>query len=84
MFTSHSKRAGRDEQIGEDARGNLAGHAHEGQMKALIGTPAGVVQGKGPSGYYQRMRKWSAAMILEVRGTPRRTKTLWRDDDKRP
>ena len=48
---------------------------HMRTNKALIGTPAGVVKARTIR-ILPEDEKWSAAMILEVRGTPRRP-TLW-------
>ena len=47
--------------------------------EALIGTPAGVV--KARTIRILPEDKWSAAMILEVRGTPRRPNHLVDDDN---
>ena len=48
--------------------------------EALIGTPAGVVKARIIRTLPED-EKWSAAMILEVRGTPRRPNPLVDDDN---
>ena len=48
--------------------------------EALIGTPAGVVKAR-TIWILPEDEKWSAAMILEVRGTPRRPNPLVDDEN---